>query len=165
MHDIDFGKKGTLKLHIRKFLLYPPQWSDRANQLPRRLKWRCCKFVRRNQRLMPKSKGIYCFVVKPTLRHFFSTMYLFYSGKTCRTLYTRYGEYLKEQENKRKARPKVLEMLTLYKGHLYFYYAAITASDTEIAQCEESLLNAFVPHINTDIPRARIRPELQHIYE
>src|SRR5690606_36437407 len=148
-------KKGTIKLHIRKFLLYPIYWKDGTKQITGTLKWRHYKFTNSNLKRIPTKKGIYCFVVKPKYNSIFYTQYLFYIGQTKRTLQRRYKEYLDDQAGKGKPRPKVFEMLNLYKEDIYFFCTEIT-SDKRIDEVEDKLLNVFVPHINTSISRAKV---------
>lgn len=164
MYDIDFAEEGKLKLHIRKFLLYPDYWSNPENILSVEMDWSFCEFTPDNRDSIPRQRGVYCFVVSPKYPKLFRTQYLFYVGKTNRTLWERYKEYLDDQKGKGKPRKKVFEMLNLYKGHLLFYYAPLPSAPV-VDLCEEKLLNVFVPHINTKIPDARIKPELMYIYE
>lgn len=164
-YDIDFfTKKAEIKLHIRKFLLYPKFWEDSSNHFMNKLNWKRKKFLHSNKSKIPIQKGIYCFVLKPTVPNFFETRYLLYHGQTSRTLRKRFEEYLDDQKGKGKPRPKVFEMLNLYKNYLYFYFAEITSS-TLIDEAEEKFLNTFIPQINTSIPKAKINPELMYIYE
>lgn len=162
--DIDFKKKADLKLHIRKFLLYPNYWFDTDNRSKIKLNWKVIKFNKSNKSKLPDAKGIYCFIVVPKIPNFFETRYLFYLGQTTRTFKERYQEYLNDLEGKGKPRPKVFEMLKLFKNSLYYYYAELE-SDDDIDEIEEKLLNTFVPHINTSIPKAKIKNELKNIYE
>jgi hypothetical protein len=162
-YDIDFEEKSLLKLHVRKFFLHPGSWKDPNNQVSINLTWKSLKFVKTNLQKVPEQKGIYCFISKPKTSNFFETRYLFYIGKTTRTLKTRYSEYLRDLEGKGKPRPRVFEMLKLYDGYLYFYYTEI-ANNNDIGDVEDKLINTFIPHINTDIPIASIRPELKDIY-
>lgn len=164
MFDIDFNLKGQLLLHIRKFLLYPNFWEEEENRISVELSWQQIKFTPENVDDIPDQHGLYCFVVKPEVSNFFDTNYLFYIGETQRTLKIRYGEYLRDQRGEGKPRPKVFEMLNLYREYLHFYYAE-TEDINIIEEIETKLLNTFVPAINTKIPYARIRPELQNIYE
>lgn len=163
-YDIDFIEKGQLKLHIRKFLLYPEYWNDVSNQIPYNLSWKGYKFEKKNEVKIPDHKGVYCFIVKPQISNFFETKYLFYVGQTTRTLRQRFYEYLDDQTGKGKPRPKVYEMLKLYQDNLYFFFSNIN-DNSQIDEVEEKLLNTFVPHINTDIPKAKIKSELRNIYE
>lgn len=164
MYDLNFEEKGRFKIHIRKFLLYPKFWNDPINGISLPLNWNNVKFEPNSKAGIPLRKGIYCFVVKPSFLNMFETRYLFYVGKTNRTLQERFGEYLYEQEGKGKPRPKLYEMLNLYKNHLHFYYTEIN-DEKDVDGCEQKLLNSFVPHVNTSIPKARVKPELRYIYE
>ncbi|MBV2195055.1 MAG: hypothetical protein KUL78_00925 [Flavobacterium sp.] len=164
MFDIDFNLKGQLVLHIRKFLLYPDFWEDNNNRIDLLMNWQQIQFTTENIAHVPESHGLYCFVVKPSIPNFFETNYLFYIGETQRTLKVRYSEYLRDQKGLGKPRPKVFEMLNLYKDYIHFYYAVIEDNNL-IEGIESKLLNTFVPAINTKIPNARINPELLNIYE
>ena len=163
MYDIDFKKKGEYVLHLKKFFLFPDFWKEPSKILTEPTGWKKYKFTKRNRRQIPREKGIYCFVVKPSVNNFFDTNYLFYVGKTNRTLFTRYKEYLDDQEGKGKPRNKVFEMLTQYSDYLYFYYTVIPNS-VDVDSCEEKLLNTFVPRVNTSIPEAKISPVNLHRY-
>ena len=164
MYDLDFNFKGQLKLHIRKFLLFPGFWENAENQIELDLDWQHFEFTPENVNRIPDEHGIYCFVVKPFVSNFFETSYLFYIGETGRTLKIRYGEYLNDQLGKGKPRAKIFEMLNLYKDYLHFYCAVIDDKD-EVEKNEDKLINSFVPAINTQIPNAKIKPEIQYIYE
>jgi len=163
-YDIDFSKKGDFKLHVRRFFLKPSFWVDPDNIFIHKLKWKRIKFNKQNLTYLPTNKGIYCFVVIPKFKNFFETKYLFYVGKTKRTLKERFKEYLRDQRGKGKPRPKIFEMLNLYNDSLYFFYTEVNNNST-IDEIEEKLLNTFFPHINTDIPIVKIKPELNKIYE
>lgn len=163
-YDIDFVEEAVIKDHIKKFLLYPDFWNATDNKIPISLTWKFKKFTSGNLKRIPEVKGIYAFVVKPEYDNFFETVYLFYAGKTVRTLRKRFEEYLDEQAGKRKPRKKVFKMLNIYKGYLFFYYAKINRRKN-VSKCEEVVLNTFVPHINVAIPKAKIKHELKYIYE
>lgn len=162
--DIDFKERSLLKLHIRKFLLYPKYWDDIKNHYAYKLKWKSVKFKKGNERYLPEKKGLYCFVVEPVFPNFINTKYFFYVGQTTRTLRKRFVEYINDQEGKGKPRPKVYEMLKLYKNHIQFHYTILT-SKTQIDEIEQKIINTFVPPINTEIPVAKIKKELRNIYE
>lgn len=164
MYDIDFKKKGEYVLHLQKFFLFPLFWEDPLKHLTEPTGWKKVRFTIANRSKIPKEKGIYCFVLQPKIDNFFETRYLYYIGKTNRTLWNRYKEYLNDQAGKGKPRTKVFEMLNQYSRHLYFYYTTIPIS-SDVDSCEEKLLNTFVPRVNTDIPEARISPELKNLYE
>ena len=109
MFDIDFGFKGNLLLHVRKFLLYPDFWKDDNNIIITDLNWRFTKFSINNINEVPENHGLYCFVVKPQIPNFFETSYLLYIGETQRTLKIRFSEYLRDQNGLGKPLPKVYE--------------------------------------------------------
>ena len=163
--DIDFANRGLIKEHIWKFLLYPAHWTAIANQIPHNLTWSVVPFNSGQLDLVPDDKkGIYCFVLKPEFNQLFETRYLFYVGQTTRNFRTRFKEYLDDLSGKGKPRMKVYSMLKLWDNYLHFYYADLT-NDLHIDECEEKLLNTFVPKVNTKIPTAKIKPELKYIYE
>lgn len=162
-YDIDFDHKGEMLLHIRKFLLYPKNWVDPNNRIIDNLNWDFVKFQESEKHNIPEKKGVYCFVLEPQFDNFIDTKYLFYIGRTIRTLKIRYKEYLDDLKGKGKPRPKIFEMLKLYNGFLSFFYTEIE-DDDKIDEIEEKLLNTFVPFVNTDIPIAKIKPELNYIY-
>lgn len=166
MVDIDFAIKGKYLLHIRKFFLLPEFWVDANNNIENvdKSNWKSVKFTKSNKGKLPSKKGVYAFVVKPKYPSLFETNYLFYIGKTTRTLQKRFGEYFDERDTKGKYRIKVREMLKLYDGHIHFYYLPLI-TDKQVSDAEDKLLNTFVPHINTQIPKATVKPELKSIYE
>lgn len=162
--DIDFKEKGYIKEHIWSFLLFPEHWKDPSNIVPVHLDWKKVEFNNASLAMVPNDqKGIYCFVVKPEISELFDTNYLYYVGKTTRNFNVRFKEYLNDQAGKGKPRPKVFTMLKLWKDYLHFYYASVDNNVT-IGACEEIYLNALVPKVNTDIPKAKIKPELKNIY-
>lgn len=163
--DIDFKERGFIREHIWNFLLYPAHWNDIDNNIPHNLTWTEVPFDASQLNNVPNNqKGVYCFVLKPKFNQLFETRYLFYVGITTRNFRKRFSEYLNDLQGKGKPRPKVYSMLKLWDNYLHFYYASL-GNDTHIEECENKLLNAFVPKVNTDIPLAKIKPELKNIYE
>lgn len=163
-YDLDFAEDASLRYHVKSFFLYPTFWTDNEPTINFTTDWKQVHFTKANRNSIPMSKGVYAFVLVPRFKHLVPTRYLFYVGKTNRTLHKRYGEYLDEKDGKGKPRKKVFKMLNLYKDYMYFCYAALPDMK-HVDELEECLLNTFVPHVNTLIPRARIKPELQGIYE
>ncbi|MBK6483958.1 MAG: GIY-YIG nuclease family protein [Chitinophagaceae bacterium] len=163
-YDIDFAEEAIIGSHIKKFLLYPVFWADAQNQIGINTQWKKVMFSSANKKNVPNKKGVYAFVLKPVYHNFFETNYLFYVGKTNRTLRLRFQEYLDEKAGKGKPRKKIHKMLNMYDGFLEFYYAEIGRKN-QVDKVEEQLLNTFVPHVNTSIPKARIKHELKYIYE
>lgn len=163
--DIDFHNRGYMREHIWDFLLFPNYWVDPNNSIPIVLNWNEVPFdVGQINNVPNNQKGIYCFVVKPTISQMFETRYLFYVGKTTRNFRDRYNEYLRDAAGRGKPRPKVFSMLRLWNGYLHFYYTSIP-NNLNISTCEKRYLNTLVPKVNTDIPIAKIKPELKNIYE
>lgn len=166
MQDINFAKRGEYSLHIRKFFLFPPFWADTNKDIGvTSREWKYVKFDKVNRNRVSTKKGLYAFVLKPSYPSFVKTHYLFYLGKTTRTLQDRFDEYFVERDGKGKYRYLVRDMLRLYDGHLYFYFLELDKTDDEISEFEEKLLNTFVPFVNTDIPEAKINPDLKYIYK
>lgn len=164
-YDIDFHDRGYIREHVWNFLLFPDHWTDPLSTIPINLTWNEVPFEAAQLNNVPANqKGIYCFVVKPSISQLFETRYLFYIGKTTRSFRERYTEYLRDAAGKGKPRPKVFTMLKLWDGYLHFYYAPIP-NNSDISICEEKYLNSLVPKVNTDIPKARIKPELKNLYE
>lgn len=163
--DINFSKRSDYGSHIRKFFLFPEFWNDPQKDISiNPNSWHFVKFEENEKDSVPQKKGIYAFVLKPSYPSLFETNYLFYVGKTSRTLQKRFSEYFDERDKNSKYRYMVREFLLRYKGHLYFYYLELPTS-SNIDDSEEKLLNTFVPFVNTDIPEARIDPNLQNIYK
>jgi hypothetical protein len=163
-YDLDFGERVNYKDHRKAFFLYPPFWNEPNNPLPAHVSWQRVKFSKSNHAKIPSEKGIYCFVLRPRVQHFFKTEYLFYIGKTDRTLHIRFKEYLDDQDGKGKPRVKVFEMLKQYDGYLYFYFTELKTA-AEVKRVEDKLINTFLPRVNTQIPRAKIQDELKYLYE
>jgi hypothetical protein len=163
-YDIDFHESGYIKEHIGKFLLFPEHWKDPKMQIPITLVWSHIPFNISELNNVPNNKkGIYCFVIKPEYKELFETSYLSYVGMTRRNFRTRYKEYLDDSEGKGKPRHRIYKMLKLWATYLHFYYAPIN-NNKIIEDCEDKLLNVFVPKVNTKIPIAKIKPELKDIY-
>ena len=163
-YDIDFVEEGFVKLHINKFFLYPNYWQLPENQIPIQLDWQFVKFEEINKSKIPSKKGLYAFTLKPGYEGLFETNYLFYIGKTSRTLRIRFGEYINDSKGKGKPRKKIFSMLKKYSKYLCFYYTPIDVED-DIDSFENILINTFVPHVNVSVAKAKVKPELQYLYE
>lgn len=164
--DFDFDKEANLRAHIKSFFLHPEYWSKKTQNTPVKLEWKRIKFKESNLKYVPDKVGVYAFVLVPDYSDIFETRYLFYIGKTYRELKTRFKEYINEQKGKGKPRKKVYKMLNQYEGNLYFYCVELDGQTEEaVSRVEETLLNTFIPHVNTSIPEAKIQNELKNIYE
>lgn len=162
----NFEVEKDVKFHIMKFLLYPKNWQEKSNEIKICLNWRNYKFNTSNKERIPDNSGVYAFIVKPDYPNFFETRYLFYVGKTERTLKIRYGEYLKYQSGKLKSKPAITKMLNIYKDQLYFYFSEVNDDiDKTIEDCENKIINTFLPYYNSVYPIAKISPVLKDIYK
>ena len=164
MYDIEWDSVGTLRGdYIRSFFLFPNFWVEPGTEISHKLQWKRYKFTERNAQKIDTSKGVYCFVLQPKVNNFFETKYLFYVGKTQRTLRIRYKEYLDELSGKRKSRTKIKDILDKYYDRLFFYYAVID-DKTIIDEVEDNLIDKFIPWANVRIRRAQINPKFQYLY-
>lgn len=161
-------RKG-IKEYIWRFLLFPSFWEDNDKKLPSDLVWNKVLFRTGNEMSIPSKNGIYCFaVIPPSNIGLFETTYLFYVGKASGTkLRSRYKNYINEMNNigigEQKPRIKVQEMLNLWYGHIYFYYTVLD-DEKSVKNHENTLLNTFMPYVNTSIPELKISEEYRHIY-
>lgn len=145
----DFVKKtDALKADLQKFLLSPDRWRTSRVTIP--LTWQYLKFDAANRALVPKSAGVYAFIVSHTNNHFPNHGFIMYIGITGsnnngRTLYLRYGDYLREQV--RNKRPKVFYMLDKYSNDLQFAYSPITDPAVDLQALELDLNDAIIPPV------------------
>lgn len=165
-YNIEFRNKAEVRMYVKRFLLNPNYWIDVSNHLNfAGAVWNKVLFEDTNVNNVPKKKGVYAFILIPKYDDFIETRYLFYVGKTNRTLFKRFQEYLDERDGKtKKPRDKVREMLNIFEGYLWFHYMELT-NTFDVNKIEEKLLNCFVPHVNCMIPNAKIKSELKNIYE
>jgi excinuclease UvrABC nuclease subunit len=165
MYDIEWDNVGTLKgNYVRKFFLFPNFWIESETEITQSLEWKRYKFTKANKSRISRSKGVYCFVLKPKVKEFFDTSYLLYIGKTTRTLRIRYNEYLRDLAGKGKPRPKVKDFLDKYHDRLYFYYTELNIN-SEIDEIEDNLIDKFIPWANVTIRRAKTNPDFLYLYE
>lgn len=163
-YDLNFKEEAMMKFHIKRFFLYPKFWTLASNKLHMTLNWKSVEFRIANLASVPSKKGVYAFTVKPEYSGLFETNYLFYIGKTNRTLRERFKEYVDDQNGKGKPRKKVFGMLKQYKKYLHFYFAEV-ASTGSVNVVEDKLINTLVPPVNVAVTLAKIKPELQYLYE
>ncbi len=150
-----------LKAWRRDFFLHPQLWKSVAPLPP--LKWRPVRFSPANHAVVPKSRGVYAFVVQHDNVSFPPHGYVMYIGivgdtSAARTLHARYREYLKERELKVTApRPKVYILLQEYMNDLVFYFAEVKDTTIDLSVIEDSLLDVLIPPCNETFS-ANIRP-------
>ena len=145
----DFVKKtDALKADLQKFLLSPDRWRTSRVSIP--LTWQYLKFDAANRSSVPKSAGVYAFVVSHSNSHFPGHGFIMYIGITGsnsngRTLHLRYGDYLREQvKNKR---PKVFYMLDKYANDLQFAFSPIEDPAIDLQALELDLNDAIIPPV------------------
>ena len=134
------------KMYEHCFLLWKDQW-DSYTAPPVPLDWKCVKFEKDNANQIPTEKGVYAFFIEPKIANFPLHGYLIYIGQTGheskRHLRKRFGDYL--QEKKRPKRPRITLMLNLWEDYLYFYYAKVDPTQTDLKELETKLLDTFTP--------------------
>ena len=133
-------------IYQQKFLLWKEQW-DTYTSPPIQLNWKHVKFETSNKNKIPTEKGIYAFFVEPRLPQFPSPAYLTYIGETGYksdgNLQQRFENYL--QEKKRPKRIHIYRMLNIWEDYLYFHYAEVNPTQTDLKQLERKLLDTFIP--------------------
>ena len=149
-------KQNQLKAHHFDFYLWPKLWE--TYNLPDQARWEIHPFQKDQSKHIPREPGIYSFVIQPCIASYPECSYLMYIGKTERTLYQRFHEYLLEQKNN-AGRPKILRLLNLYKGYLYFAYSTIIEKE-RIGKIEDALIDAFLPPCNKKFS-AEVRPIIE----
>ena len=144
---LDIGEVDEAKASYSGFYLLPKQWKKFKLDLSK-YQWHEFRFDRKTKNNIPDSKGVYTFIVKPNVANHPSCSYLMYVGRTTdQNLKIRFGQYLEEQEGKRKSRPKIEYMLKKYKEYLFF---ACMPLDKKLSpeSLEEKLLIALIPPVN-----------------
>lgn len=146
--DTDKLIMAQLAMHEVKPVLYPP-FFEKMNDLPK-LEWKKCKFTKVNRKTMPKKKGVYAFAIEIEHKFLPANCYILYVGKagdinSKNTIWNRYYDYIRCQE--KNIRPRIREMLTMWKDHLVYFHAEV---DTNISthDVEKMLTTIFVPPYN-----------------
>jgi hypothetical protein len=145
------------------FELYPELWRDKkmANTYYRSKKWLHVYFTEDCQKLLPKSPGIYMFVVAPRHAYLRDHTYIFYVGQTD-NIYRRFGEYHTEKKGERISadRERVVRFLNHFNGHIYFNY--VTIPEAELDKAEDLLVDHIKPwaNIKTKIKAKLAEPQL-----
>jgi len=132
-----------------EFELYPHLWERVGHsKIIKKLKWRYVFFNEGNKAEIPKSSGIYMFIVAPRHAYIRDHTYIFYVGKAV-NLYERYYQYQTEQlgEDLAADRERIVDFLNRFKGHIYFNYLLCPESDLETH--EDYLVDHIYPWANT----------------
>lgn len=120
----------------------PARWADFSAK--HKLVWQHTLFEKGNHALIPEEPGFYCFVVGLPGTALPPIGYPLYVGKTERTLHTRFGEYLREQEAE-KGRTRVRKFIKVFQGELLFFFTHFDGTPQEVKDIETELHDALMP--------------------
>jgi hypothetical protein len=140
----------AIKIHKEEAVLYPKLWSRYGTG--RGLTWKAVPFDAGSRPKVPKTQGIYAFVVHPAVSDLPPNGWLFYigevgaTGSAARTFWKRYDEYLGELD--KTTRPKMSMLLERYKGYINFYYCELDPAAVDLKQLEAELITAAWPYAN-----------------
>jgi hypothetical protein len=139
----DVEAHDELKIWERTFVLSPSRWRAVAHAMP--LIWTKVAFTKDNRKKIPKTRGLYAFVVLHDSSYFPPHGYLMYVGITGdessnRNLRLRYGEYLRDKE-KGGDRAKIVVMLNKFADDVYFYFVQISDRRRSLSKLEDDLLD------------------------
>lgn len=147
------------KTHTLSFVLAPMRWVLSSPQV--NLRWRRVRFGQANKCSVPRTtRGVYSFVVHPTVTGQPTGAYVFYVGKVgapdnTRGFHDRYREYLGELATDDPVRIQIALGLEQWQDAMWFYWAPVRKA-SQIAQCERSLIQCLKPPWNktgTGFPR------------
>ena len=132
---------------IERVVLSPKLWADCKLSIP--LHWTVVKYDKSEKDKLPKTTGVYTFIVKPGIANHPECSYLLYVGKTDQqTLRTRFLQYFSEAK-KKKGRAHIKLMLDIWKDHLWYCFATIDDASI-IDDIENALRDAYVPPMNRE---------------
>jgi len=144
IHDLAF-----VKFHEVPMTFYPKAWNDFGDD--HKYIWEEVEFPPVPLKKIPKSPGVYVFVVGPSIFNFRYANGLFYVGKAT-SLYSRISSYISElgSDFKKSTRPRVWNMINTWNGYLRYFYT-ITDSVEEAEKLESQMLQALIPPFNDRI--------------
>ena len=140
MNDLAFQNSFVVPM---KFL--PDAWLLAQDSS---LTWDVKGFPPSPRNSIPRSPGVYVFVVTPNKFDFVHSTGLFYVGKAT-SLYERIGFYIGQigKDFKTTTSPHVWRMVNQWDGHLRYHFT-ITQDVDEAEALENEMLNAFRPPFN-----------------
>lgn len=147
-----------VKLHYVEMFFHPDSWTRAVNDTS--LKWDNVDFPPSPKRIIPKSPGVYAFVVEPKMFNFSPANGLFYVGKAT-NLYERIGAYITDLNanyDSADTRAHIWMMLKLWNGNLKYYFVT-TSSVDEAEKLEDQMIIAFRPHYNKRLDSVASREE------
>lgn len=146
---LDIDEVDEVKACLRCFVLSPKQWRTFSLDLTP-YKWYEFRFNKKIKSKIPEVRGVYTFLIKPNIARHPSCSYLMYVGRTTdQNLRKRFGQYIDEQEGKRKSRPRIEYMLKKYKDYLFFACLPLDGTLTP-EELEEKLQLAYIPPVNDE---------------
>lgn len=147
----------ALKVFERHFVISPKQLKKFSTVAS--LVWKKVEFTPANKATIPKSRGIYAFVVEHNdlgLPPHGYVMYVGISGDTSkRTLQIRYGDYL--QDKIRNKRASIHFMLNKWDECLFFHYAEVKDKRIKLSKLEQDMSDALFPPFSKKDFSAEIR--------
>lgn len=140
-----------LKRYEQRFVLHTDFWDGYVS--PETLQWKRIKFRQSNRGKLPKTRGVYAFVVSPPGKGLPRLAYLMYVGETgntssARHLRQRFAEYLAEQTKPKRS--AVFYFLNCWSDYLYFHYAAVPDLSKNTVAIETRLCDLLQPPYTSD---------------
>jgi hypothetical protein len=108
------------------------------------LAWNYGEFNRQSHQSVPDFPGVYCFFVGHPGPSLPPVGYPLYAGQTERTLYIRYGDYLREKDSK-FGRAHVRKFLNVFWGEVLFAFAVFSGDRDQVITLERRLNDALMP--------------------
>lgn len=141
----------------RQFVISPKQLKKFSTLAS--LVWKKVEFTSANKASIPKSRGVYAFVVEHNdhgLPPHGYVMYVGISGDTSkRTLQVRYGDYL--QDKIRDKRANIHYLLNKWDECLFFHYAEVKDRRVKLSKIEKDMSDALLPPFSKKDFSAKIR--------
>lgn len=141
----------------RQFVISPKQLKKFSTVAS--LVWEKVEFTSANKASIPKTRGIYAFVVEHNdfgLPPHGYVLYVGISGDTSkRTLQIRYGDYLRDKRINKRA--NIHYMLNKWDECLFFHYAAIVDKRIKLSKLEKDMSDALQPPFSKKDFSAEIR--------
>lgn len=142
-HDL-ITRSDRMRKYTEPFILDPERWKNFTPIAS--LNWSYVKFEASSRSSVPRVRGLYAFVLKlygDTTEEvkFPSNGYILYGGITDRTLWKRFGEYLRENGK----RLRIFQMITNWPENLYFYYTEIPDTSIDLKSLEKQFNDSVMP--------------------
>lgn len=142
-------------LHPREpFWLVPDVWSryDHA----RTLSWTRLDFKSDNAASVPRSAGVFAFVLEHHVAKTLPAAFPMYVGMSESSIRERYQKYQGQAFRGNRGRPRLDRLFLIWKDHLAFYYVTDLAADSP-SGLEQILINTVMPPMNVDDFSADVR--------